>query len=343
MAEAHNNLGNVYRALGHLAEARWCYETAVHNNPAMSQACVSLAADLAARTALGRGVALAPPRDRGPSRTVSNYLVLLAEAAVDREQFAEAIACYQKVIDRDPEAATAHNALAWLLQEVGRLDDAEQHVRTALALRPDHGDRAAQPGRAAQDTWRLCRGRRPAFERPSMTPNAEGSRWRGWPCSCGASCPITTVRRWNNRWRAPTRRTPRGSIFCSAWLRSGMRTSIMPRPPGALARPTRSRWLGCENAAWCAIRPSTSGSFRGSSRRSIPALFQRLSGAGLATDRPVFIVGLPRSGTTLIEQILASHSQFYLGGRADRWPEKTFRRSPGGSRGRTPRSPAFPT
>lgn len=34
----------------------------------------------------------------------------------------------------------------------------------------------------------------------------------------------------------------------------------------------------------------------------------RLHGAGVSSDKPVFVVGMPRSGTTLIEQILASHS-----------------------------------
>src|SRR5208283_903558 len=42
--------------------------------------------------------------------------------------------------------------------------------------------------------------------------------------------------------------------------------------------------------------------------------FDRLAGAGIATRRPVFIVGLPRSGTTLIEQILASHSEIHGAG-----------------------------
>jgi hypothetical protein len=40
----------------------------------------------------------------------------------------------------------------------------------------------------------------------------------------------------------------------------------------------------------------------------------RLSGAGLETRRPIFILGLPRSGTTLIEQVLASHSQIHGAG-----------------------------
>jgi hypothetical protein len=40
-----------------------------------------------------------------------------------------------------------------------------------------------------------------------------------------------------------------------------------------------------------------------------PAFFERTSGGGSQDFRPVFVFGLPRSGTTLVEQILASHSR----------------------------------
>jgi tetratricopeptide (TPR) repeat protein len=43
------------------------------------------------------------------------------------------------------------------------------------------------------------------------------------------------------------------------------------------------------------------------------AFFTRCAGFGLSSARPVFIVGMPRSGTSLIEQILASHAQIYGG------------------------------
>jgi len=42
-------------------------------------------------------------------------------------------------------------------------------------------------------------------------------------------------------------------------------------------------------------------------RSQTPQLFQRLRDAGSRELRPVFVVGLPRSGTTLLEQMLASH------------------------------------
>ncbi|MDX1606753.1 MAG: tetratricopeptide repeat protein, partial [Candidatus Competibacterales bacterium] len=45
--------------------------------------------------------------------------------------------------------------------------------------------------------------------------------------------------------------------------------------------------------------------------------FRQRGDFGLADARPVFIVGMPRSGTTLVEQILSSHPQFYGAGEQD--------------------------
>ena len=45
-----------------------------------------------------------------------------------------------------------------------------------------------------------------------------------------------------------------------------------------------------------------------------PDFFERVRGFGLESELPVFVVGLPRSGTTLIEQILASHSHVFGAG-----------------------------
>ena len=48
---------------------------------------------------------------------------------------------------------------------------------------------------------------------------------------------------------------------------------------------------------------------RRAARLYTPAFFAERSGAGCPAPDPIFIVGLPRSGSTLVEQILASHSR----------------------------------
>jgi tetratricopeptide (TPR) repeat protein len=48
------------------------------------------------------------------------------------------------------------------------------------------------------------------------------------------------------------------------------------------------------------------------------AAIERLHGAGVATRMPIFIVGMPRSGTSLLEQVLASHPGVFGGGESAR-------------------------
>ena len=45
-----------------------------------------------------------------------------------------------------------------------------------------------------------------------------------------------------------------------------------------------------------------------------PELIAAKSGAGVPSARPIFILGMPRSGTTLVEQIIASHPMVHGAG-----------------------------
>jgi tetratricopeptide (TPR) repeat protein len=53
---------------------------------------------------------------------------------------------------------------------------------------------------------------------------------------------------------------------------------------------------------------STEAFVQGVVRDFTPDNLRQLRPSGCASDRPIFVTGLPRSGTTLVEQILASHS-----------------------------------
>ena len=60
----------------------------------------------------------------------------------------------------------------------------------------------------------------------------------------------------------------------------------------------------------------------------MPRFFARTAGMGNPRHRPIFIFGLPRSGTTLIEQILASHPAVHGAGEL-RLGRQAFEAIPG--------------
>lgn len=60
------------------------------------------------------------------------------------------------------------------------------------------------------------------------------------------------------------------------------------------------------------------------------ALIRRLRGAGSTSRRPVFIVGMPRSGTSLVEQILAGHPGVFAAGELSYVAEAARSAAPAG-------------
>ena len=52
--------------------------------------------------------------------------------------------------------------------------------------------------------------------------------------------------------------------------------------------------------------------------------FQALPRSAISNDHPTFIVGMPRSGTTLVEQIVASHPEVFGGGELDAIPRLVY-------------------
>jgi tetratricopeptide (TPR) repeat protein len=56
-----------------------------------------------------------------------------------------------------------------------------------------------------------------------------------------------------------------------------------------------------------------------------PEFFRTTATSGITSSRPIVIIGMPRSGTTLTEQILASHSLVAAGGELPALPQASYR------------------
>jgi tetratricopeptide (TPR) repeat protein len=312
LPEAHNNLGNAYRALGRYPEAQRCYEEAIRLNPALAHAHVNLGLALQQQ---GHWDEALPSFRRAAELNPGSLpvLALLAEAGVDREQFDEAIGCYQKMLAIDPSLAAAHNALGWLLQEEGLLEEAGEHLRAALRLRPDlaiahvnlggvhekRGDFAAAEtcfraavadadagGPALARLAMLLRGKLPDSDSEAIEQRLAGSEASD-PARVNLLFGLGYVRDAQGRYAE-----------AAAWVREANKSAIAHR---------ERRNLTYDPAEHERLVSALIAAFD-------PPCFARLAGAGRETNRPVFIFGLPRSGTTLIEQILASHSQFHGAG-----------------------------
>lgn len=103
-ADAHFNLGNLYRQINRIEDAQNCYLSAISADPRHFLAYYNLARMLQAN-------------DRLP----------------------EAEAAYLKVLEINPDYVEAHNNLAVLLHETHRLKESISRYRKVLSLKPDHG------------------------------------------------------------------------------------------------------------------------------------------------------------------------------------------------------------
>lgn len=71
-----------------------------------------------------------------PSASSSDYVD--GEKAVKEGRYKDAVELLNKVVQRDPENANAHNYLGFSLRKLGDLNKAEAHYRVALQIEPEH-------------------------------------------------------------------------------------------------------------------------------------------------------------------------------------------------------------
>jgi tetratricopeptide (TPR) repeat protein len=312
LAALHHNLGNALKALDRPLEAKAAYLEAIRLDPDLAQSHARLGLVLQqegkfgdALTWLKQAVEMQPEDE--------TFWEFLAELHMEREDYAEAIPCWRRVLALKPKRTPAHHELGCALQEEGQADEAEQHFQAALRLQPGlaavHLSMAAlreESGdlRAAESAIREALRVQPAFAIPH---GRLATLLRG-------RLPAADFTALQERLADPQLGDgPRARLLF------GLAHVLDARGdyPGAAACLDRANALTRERRGSRKPQydPAEHETFVD---RLLPAFgpdfFSRTAGMGLPTRRPVFVFGLPRSGTTLIEQVLASHSQVHGAG-----------------------------
>ncbi len=324
-AVLHHNLGNTLRGLERLVDAKVSYLEALRLDPklALSNAHLGLVQHKEGQLSdalvwLKKAVELEPAN--------ADFWQWLAELHDEMEESLESIPCWQRVVALDPDRASAHLALGWAMQDESRFVEAREHYDVAIQLQPDLAAAYLNLGglleelgdmAAAERSFRTALEKQPSYALPharlatllrSKLPEADLA---------------ALDERLKDDQLAPS---PRARLlFALAHALDGMgefeRAAECLREGNALTLET--------NRTRREYAPADHERFVDGLLRTFDSdLFTRLSGAGSETRRPVFVFGLPRSGTTLIEQVLASHSQVHGAGEL-RLARRSFEAIPG--------------
>jgi tetratricopeptide (TPR) repeat protein len=312
LAEARNNLGNALRETGRLAEARQSYAEALRINPTLAMTYSNMGQALQEENSLHDALAWyqrALQLDPHSARIHTNAASLLAE----QEKYDDAVAGYWRALKLDPTYGEAHCGLGGVLHERGHFEEAQAHYREALRHKPD-----LPAAHCALGTVR---------EELGDFKDAE-SCWRTAlqhdPRHAGAYAALATLL----RGKLPDEDlTGMRKLLADPDLHEGRRSGLQ----FGLAQVLDAR--GAYDEAGDFLRQANALALAGAQKRGqgydpaahaqfvarmiavcSPVFFERTRGIGLESEKPIFIVGLPRSGTTLTEQILASHSQVFGAG-----------------------------
>jgi tetratricopeptide (TPR) repeat protein len=272
----------------------------------------------------------------------------LGNALVELGQRREALALLRQSVELDPRRAESHCSLGNLLAEVGRIDESAESFRRALALQPAYA--LAHLSLAAA----LRRQRFPAEAEASCRTALAIE-----PGNVEALCLLGELRADRGQFaaalelfnRAIAIRPDFAAAFCgvaahrrmtdedTAWL-AGAQAALAKSPP--LGQEIALRYalgkyfddVGQYDSAFSNYRQANELTKRyGSSdntakltqrvdevlRNFDAAVIRRRRSATSDSETPVFIIGMPRSGTSLAEQILASHPAVFGGGELPFW------------------------
>lgn len=303
---AHCGLGASFKAMGKFAEAADAFRAAVRLKPDFAEAYCDL----------------------------GDLLVLLAQPE-------EARACFASAVRYKPTLAPAHYRLGAVCYSLGRLEEAAEHLRHAGELSANLVEARVTLGRVltalgrldeARDACRFVLRLQPGHIEAMLTLAAT-HEWEGDIKAAqdmlspllaqgtqhpGVALAFARLCRHDNRCHDAAEQI--GKLLA----RGGLTKTDERQLRYALGKLLDS--MGDYEAAFAEYRvanailppPYDADQFRRGIESTISYFsaerFAMLPRANAGNPQPVFIVGMPRSGTSMVEQILASHPKVYGAG-----------------------------
>lgn len=341
--QAHNNLGNTLRRMGDLAGARHHWEQALALRPNYAETYANLA-NLFNEQGEYDNALHCGRRAIEHNPHLADAYINLAATENARHQHEAALDWLHRLLTFAPDHAQGRASRALTLKELERLDEALIDAQHAVGLNPNNAE-----AQYAHGSILLLHGRFDeaiaAFDRALTLPSALRER-----VLLARAMAYQEAGNSAEALRLLEELVAEFPLSVPAWyaradivkFKAGdptiARMEELLGPQGVQSKSDRMsihftlgkayldtgesdqafRHLDEGNRMKRAItnfNPPATKRWMESLAAAFPAeVFTKFAGAGAASAMPIFVLGMPRSGTTLIEQILSSHSQIHGAG-----------------------------
>ncbi|OJW68740.1 MAG: hypothetical protein BGO57_14095 [Sphingomonadales bacterium 63-6] len=306
--EAYNNLGTLLREMGKTEQAEHALRKAIGQNGQYVDAYVNLASlyaadgkDVEALRQLGEVLKIAPREKRA--------LILTARLQCKRTNFAAAERACRIVLTDDPNEAEALTVLGMVLHETDRYDEAVDLLAKAAELAPSNPETLNLYGVALKSVGRLDEARAQILKGVELNPRM-----------VGAYANLNDLVDYSKETDLYERLTKIAENFTS-----NNRELVLPLhyayakaldDNGEHGKALEHYIAGGKlKRSQLNYDEAETHKFFADVKDVFTADFLANHGfEGLPGERLLFIVGMPRSGSTLVEQILASHPAVYGAG-----------------------------
>jgi tetratricopeptide (TPR) repeat protein len=302
-AEAYNNMGNALKEQGKLDEAIAAYNKALSIKPDYAEAYNNMGVTLKTQGKLHEAIgAYNKALLIKPDHADAHYnmgVTLKGQGKLD-----EAIAAYNKTLSIKPDHADAYNNMGVTLQEQGKLDKAIAAYSKALSIKPNYADAYYNTGNALQEQGKLDKAIAAYNKALSIKPDyAEPHRGLSGLIKYKRNDPqISSVDELLKRLNLKDADRCH-LLYAFAKMNEDLRCFDTAYDNyvvgGALRKKLLAYDLLKDRILFAKIREMAS---------SLNDCNFTLSNSK-STHTPIFILGMPRSGTTLVEQIISCHSQ----------------------------------